>query len=108
MPMTGLDEALRMLDLCESVGTDRDFVTKTALLKNKPRAWPATAQRLRQTLPAVLRAAASRKPCRLADGQTVMAGENVIIRPMSSTTTFIQLDDLSASALERIEPMAFL
>jgi hypothetical protein len=27
--MTGLDEALRMLGLCESVGTDRYFVTKT-------------------------------------------------------------------------------
>ena len=106
--MTGLDEALRMLDLCESVGTDRYYVTKTDLLENKTRAWPTTAQRLHQTLPAVLRAAASRKPCRLADGQTAMAGENVIIRPMSPTSTFIQLDDLSASTLERVGPMAFL
>src|ERR1035438_7029083 len=98
MAMTGLDEALRMLDLCESVGADRYYVTKTDLLENKTRAWPATPERLRQTLPAVLRAAASRKACRIADGQVLMAGENVIIRPVSRTSTFIQLDDLSASA----------
>jgi hypothetical protein len=106
--MTGLDEALRMLGLCESVWTDRYFVTKTDILENKTRAWPATAERLRQTLPAILRAAASRKPCCTAEGQTIMAGENVIIRPMSHTSTFIQLDDLSASALERVRPAAFL
>ena len=108
MSMTGLDAAVRMLDLCESVGTDRYYVTKTDLLENKTRAWPTTAERLHQTLPAVLRAAAVRKPCRLAEGQIIMAGENVIIRPMSRTSEFIQLDDLSAGALERVQPMAFL
>lgn len=106
--MTGLDEALRMLDLFESVGTDRYFVTKTDISENKTRAWPTTKERLRQVLPAILRAAATLKPCRTKDGQTLVAGENVIIRPMSRTTTFIQLDDLSASALERVGPMAFL
>ncbi|MGA7238858.1 MAG: DNA-primase RepB domain-containing protein [Bryobacteraceae bacterium] len=108
MSMTGLDAAVRMLDLCEGVGTDRYYVTKTDLLENKTRAWPTTAERLHQTLPAVLRAAAVRKPCRLAEGQIIMAGENVIIRPMSRTSEFIQLDDLSAGALERVQPMAFL
>jgi len=106
--MRGLDEALRMLDLCESVGTNRYYVTKTDLLENHTRAWPTTPERFRETLPVVLRAAASRKPCRLADGQVLMAGENVIIRPMSHTARFIQLDDLSATALERVRPMAFL
>lgn len=108
MKMTGLNEALRMLELFESVGTDRYFVTKTDLAGNKTRAWPTTPERLRQTLPAILRAAASRKPFRTEDGQTLMAGENVIIRPMSRTATFIQLDDLSASALERVGGLAFL
>jgi hypothetical protein len=106
--MNYLEEALRMLDVFGSVGADRFYVTKTDLLENKTRAWPATPERLRQTLPAIMRASAARKPCRIADGQTAMAGENVIIRPMSHSTTFIQLDDLSASALERVRPMAFL
>jgi hypothetical protein len=106
--MNSLSEGLRMLDLFGSVGADRFYVTKTDLLENKTRAWPATPERLRETLPAILRAAATRKPCHIAEGQTVMAGENVIVRPMSHTTTFIQLDDLSASTLERVRPMAFL
>lgn len=106
--MTDLDQALRMLDLFESVGTDRYYVTKTDILENKTRAWPTTKERLRQVLPAILRAAATLKPCRTEDGQTLVAGENVILRPMSRTTTFIQLDDLSASALERVGALAFL
>jgi hypothetical protein len=106
--MNGLAEGLRMLDLFTSVGADRFYVTKTDLLENKTRAWPATPERLRQTLPAILSAAAARKPCRAADGEVLMAGENVIVRPMSGSTTFIQLDDLSASALDRVRSVAFL
>jgi hypothetical protein len=106
--MNGLDEALRMLELFESVGTDRYYITRSDILGNKTRAWPTTRQRLREVLPAILRAAVSLRPCRTADGQTLVAGENVIIRPMSRTTIFIQLDDLSASTLERVGPMAFL
>jgi hypothetical protein len=105
--MNGLAEGLRMLDLFASVGADRYYVTKTDLLENKTRAWPATPERLRHTLPAILRAAVVRKPCRTPDG-TIMAGENVIIRPMSHTSRLIQLDDLSASALDRVRPVAFL
>jgi hypothetical protein len=106
--MNSLAEGLRMLDLFASVGADRFYVTKTNVLENKTRAWPATPERLRQTLPAILRAAATRKRCRIADGQTVMAGENVIVRPMSHTTTFIQLDDLSSSDLDRLRTVVFL
>jgi hypothetical protein len=105
--MNGLAEGLRMLDLFASVGADRYYVTKTDLLENKTRAWPATPERLRHTLPAILRAAAVRKPSRTPEG-TIMAGENVIVRPMSHTLRFIQLDDLSASALDRVRPAAFL
>lgn len=106
--MDSLAEGQRMLDLFASVGADRFYVTKTDLLENKTRAWPATLQRLRETLPAVLRAAAVRKPIRTAGGQIVRAGENVIVRPMSHTTTFIQLDDLSGDLLDRIRSVAFL
>lgn len=98
-----------MLNLFAGVGADRFFVTKTDILENKTRAWLATAERLRQTLPAILRAAAVRKQSRTADGQTIMAGENVIIRPMSQATTFIQLDDLAGGGvLDRVRPAAFL
>jgi hypothetical protein len=106
--MNSLDEALRMLDIFASVGATGFYVTKTGLLENKTRAWPASPERLRQTLPAILRAAAARKPCHITDGLTVMAGENVIVRPMSDATTFIQLDDLSATALDRVRSGAFL
>jgi RepB DNA-primase from phage plasmid len=106
--MDSLAEGQRMLDLFATVGADRFYVTKTDILENKTRAWPATLERLRETLPAVLRAAAVRKPIRTGDGQIVRAGENVIVRPISQTTTFIQLDDLSGELIERIRPVAFL
>jgi hypothetical protein len=106
--MNSLAEGLRMLDLFGSIGADRFHVTKTNVLENKTRAWPATPERLRQTLPAILRAAAVRKPCRIESGQTIMAGENVIVRPMSRATSFIQLDDLSADVLDRVRTVSFL
>jgi hypothetical protein len=108
MQMNSLAEGLRMLHLFESVGADRFYVTKLNVLEKKTRAWPATPERLRQTLPAILSAAAARKVCRTADGQTIVAGESVIVRPMSHATAFIQLDDLSADQLDRIRPVAFL
>src|SRR5262249_17846627 len=86
--MEGLEEGLRMLDLFPGAGADRFFVPKTDVREKKPRAGPATAARLRETLPAVLRAAAVRKPCRTPEGTVIWAGENVIERPMSAVTTF--------------------
>jgi hypothetical protein len=108
--MNNLAEALQMLDLFASVGANRFYVTKTDVLEEKTMAWPATLARLRETLPAILRVAATRKPCRCrtVEGTAIMAGENVIIRPMGEATTFIQLDDLSAEVLDRIRPVAFL
>jgi len=97
-----------MLDAFSSVGADRFYVTKTDILKRKTRAWPTSPERLREVLPAVLRAAAVRKPHEVGEGRVVRAGENVIVRPMSRTTAFIQLDDLSAEMVGRIRPIAFL
>lgn len=45
---------------------------------------------------------AARKPCCTQDGRTIMTGENVIIQPMSHTSTFIRLDDLSADLVGRV------
>jgi hypothetical protein len=97
-----------MLGFFESVGAKSFYVTKTNILEDVTRDWLATAERLRTTLPAVLRAAAVRKVCRLEGGKTIMAGENVIIRPISHRSTFIQLDDLSADMLDRVRTVAFL
>jgi hypothetical protein len=106
--MSGLEEARRMLDLFASVGADRYYVTKSNILEAITRAWPTTPDRLAEVLPAVLRAAAVRKPCRIAEGSVILAGENVIVRPQSRSTAFIQLDDVHPETLERIRPAAFL
>lgn len=97
-----------MLDAFSSVGAQGFYVTKTNVLEHKTRAWPTTSERLREVLPAVLGAAAVRKPCVIDKNTTIMSGENVIVRPLSETTAFIQLDDLSAEAIERVRPAAFL
>jgi hypothetical protein len=106
--MIRAEEAQRMLDAFTSVGAERFFVTKTNVREDKTLAWPTSPERLREVLPAVLRAAAVRKPCDLGGGRTIMAGENVIVRPMSRTIAFIQLDDLAAEALEKVRPFTFL
>ena len=102
------EQAQQMLDAFTSVGAERFFVTKTNVREDKTLAWPTSPERLREVLPAVLRAAAVRKPCDVGGGRTIMAGENVIVRPMSRTSAFIQLDDLTADALERVRAVAFL
>lgn len=92
--MIHAEEAQRMLDAFTSVGAERFFVTKTNVRDDKRLAWPTSPERLREVLPAVLRAATVRKPCHVGAGRTIMAGENVIVRPMGRTTALIQLDDL--------------
>jgi hypothetical protein len=56
--------------------------------------------------------AAKRKPCIAEDGTEIMAGENLIIRPVcripETAVTFVQLDDLKADQLERVRPASFL
>jgi RepB DNA-primase from phage plasmid len=106
--MIHTEEAQRMLDAFTSAGAERFFVTKTNVREEKTLAWPTSPERLREVLPAVLRTATVRKSCDVGGGRTIIAGENVIIRPMGRTTAFIQLDDLPADALEKVRPFAFL
>jgi hypothetical protein len=90
-------EAERMLDLFTSVGA-RDFVvTKTDIEQNVIWGKRYTAAEVHRQLPAMVRTAAIRRPHHLASGETVMAGENLIIRPTGPDVAFIQLDDLSAT-----------
>jgi hypothetical protein len=99
--------ALRMLDTFTSVGARSFVVTKTDI--NQQLIWGKSypADDLRRLMPAMVRTAAMRKPCQLPDGETVMAGENLIIRPIGSGVAFVQLDDLNAPQLDRICPAAF-
>jgi len=38
----------------------------------------------------------------------LLAGENLIVRPVGPDVVFVQLDDLSAEQLQRVRPAAFL
>ncbi|HEX3747658.1 MAG TPA: recombinase family protein [Bryobacteraceae bacterium] len=109
MPMpSNIKEAERMLDLFTSVGA-RSFVV-TKLDVEQKLIWGKTysAVELRDKLPAMVRTAAARNPHKLASGETVMAGENLIVRPTGPDVVFVQLDDLSAEQLDRVRPAAFL
>jgi hypothetical protein len=66
------------------------------------------ASELRELLPAMVRTATIRRPCKLSDSETVMAGENLIIRPTGKGVAFLQLDDLTADKLEQVRHAAFL
>jgi len=67
---------------------------------------------MRYNLSSWMAHAATRKPCIAEDGTTVIAGENLIIRPVcrvpETAVTFVQLDDLKAEQLERVRPASFL
>src|ERR1700691_37307 len=109
MPMPSeIREAERMLDLFTSVGA-RDFVVTKTDVEQKLK-WGKTysAPELRRLLPAMVRTAEIRHPHQLATGETVMAGENLIIRPTGPDAVFVQLDDLSAEQLDRVRPAAFI
>jgi hypothetical protein len=104
--------ARRMLDTFTSVGADSFVVTKTELEwpgRKKVR-WGKTyfLSQLQEKLPAMIRTAAIRRPIDLDGGQTVLAGENLIIRPISDRVGFIQLDDLKPDQLDRVRPAAFI
>ena len=111
--MTNLDEAIRMIDTFASCGANSFVVTKTEL------EWPGhkkvkwgksySLDSLREKLPGIVRTAAIRHPVSVPDGQGVMAGENVIIRPTGPEVAFIQLDDLKTEEqLERLRPAALI
>jgi hypothetical protein len=90
------------------VGARSFVVTKTDI--NQQLIWGKTypADDLRRLMPAMVRTAAVCKPCPIPDGETVMAGENLIIRPIGPGVAFVQLDDLNAPQLDRIGPAAFI
>jgi hypothetical protein len=102
--------ALRMLDTFASCGAQSFVVTKTELEwpGHKKVKWGKTysTDELRQKLPSMMRTAAIRRPVTLPDGGTMMAGENLIMRPISANTAFVQLDDLSPDQLDRLRDAA--
>jgi hypothetical protein len=113
MPMpSDLREAERMLNLFTSVGAREFAVTKTELEwpGHKKVKWGKTysAAELSRLLPAMVRTAAERKPIAASDGRIVLAGENLIVRPVGPDVVFVQLDDLSGEQLERVRPASCL
>jgi len=106
--VTKLDDAFAMLDVYASVGADSFVVTKTDILQEVKWGKSYSDSELRKRLPAMVRTAARRRPCKISDSETVMAGENLIIRPTGKGVAFLQLDDLTADKLEQVRPAAFL
>jgi len=100
--------AQRMLDSFTSVGATSFVVTKTDL--NQQLIWGKTypAEEVRRLMPAMVRTAAMRKSVQLPDGETMMAGENLIIRPTGPGVAFVQLDDLNSEQLDRVRPAVFI
>jgi hypothetical protein len=68
---------------------------------------------LRKLLPAIIHFAEKQEECDLL-GKTgdvvgrTRAGRNLMIWPMSDTSAFIQLDDLTETALDRVRSVSFL
>jgi hypothetical protein len=109
-----VSEALRMIDTFASVGANRIHVTKTDI--NGVVEWGKaySPEGLRKVLPAMVRVAAKLEECDILDKKTgnvvdhARAGANLLARPMSETTAFIQLDDLTEAKLDRVRSVAFL
>ena len=103
---------MQMLDTFTACGAEAFVVTKTELEwpGHKKVKWGKTysVAELREKLPAMLRTADIMKTVRLPDGETVLAGENLIIRPIRSGVAYVQLDDLKPDQLDRIRPAVFL
>jgi hypothetical protein len=97
-----------MLNTFTSVGARSFVVTKTDV--NQQLLWGKTYQTgdLQRLMPAMVRTAAIRKPCRTPEGETVMAGENLIIRPTGPGVAFVQIDDLNSEQLDHVRPAAFI
>ena len=104
-----------MLDAFTSVGADRFHVTftnlreeETGFFKNR------TVPSMRYNLPSWVKRAGERRPITLPateeePEQTILAGENLILRPYTPpAVVLVQLDDLEQKQLERVRPAAFL
>jgi hypothetical protein len=110
---TNLLQAQQMIDLFTSVGATRFNVTFLDLLAQKTRYFPQrTPPSMRYNLPSWMAEAALRRPCKTKDGQEILAGESITIRPVccipETAVTFVQLDDLKTEILDRVRPASFL
>jgi hypothetical protein len=97
-----------MVDTFVSVGAQSFVVTKTDLLQKLKWGKSYSLEQLNEKLPSMVRTAAIRRSIALPDGQNVMAGENLIIRPTGDRVAFVQLDDLSTEQLDRVRPAVFI
>jgi hypothetical protein len=97
-----------MLDTSTSVGADSFVVTKTDVLQALKWGKAYSSAELSERLPAMVRAAAIRRPTRISDSETVMARKNPTIRPTGRRVGFLQLDDLNTGQLECVRPAAFI
>lgn len=94
--MDATREALRMLDLFQSVGAEAFDILHMNLQGGKRGFRPSqTVAQAKESIPYLIPNAARRQ-------------NNLIIRPRSKTTTIIQLDDLPAASLPKITAAAFL
>jgi hypothetical protein len=108
-------EGQEMLEAFTSIGTDRFHVTFTNLREDETDFFKnRTVPSMRYNLPAWMRRASTLKPITLPaterePEQTILAGENLIIRPYTPPAVVpVQLDDLEQKQLERVRPAAFL
>jgi RepB DNA-primase from phage plasmid len=106
--VSDINAAFRMLDTFTSVGADSFVVTKTDVRQELKWGKTYSPSELREKLPSMVRTAAIRRPSKISDTETILAGENLIFRPIGKNVAFVQLDDLSAEQLERVRPAVFL
>jgi len=90
------DEALRMLDTFASVGATHFDLTHIDIDGEKRGFRPEQSlAQVKNSMPKLFPGAAARQ-------------NNIIVRPLSRTVHFVQLDDLDAAALGRVGEAAFL
>jgi hypothetical protein len=94
--VTDLDEALRMLDTFASVGATHFDLTHINIEGEKRGFRPRQSlSQLKNSLPKLFPGATARQ-------------NNIIVRPISDTAQFVQLDDLDEAKLKRAGEAAFL
>jgi hypothetical protein len=94
--VTNLDEAFRMLDTFASVGATHFDLTHLNIDGEKRGFRPhQSLSQLKNSLPRLFPGATARQ-------------NNIIVRPTSETTKFVQLDDLDEANLKRAGEAAFL